>query len=178
MKEQYLLICLLVLFTGCNTNDKKDLERRLNQLESENTKLKDQIEDTQKTKYIYVKFKIEAPVLIHTDAFYSPISGRKEIEASDIISKKNYVLISGVEEIQNYNEDAKYRIMDEFENKVIQSELPKYDMEFTMEVYSKAQSSKHSDLLKNKTRILNRKPCVFDSYMEASEHRNNNQEVY
>ena len=179
MKKQYILICFLLLFASCDTNNKKELEKRLNQLESENIKLKEQAEEViqnrQKTKYVYVKFKVEAPELIHIEASYSPISGRKEIEASDIISKKAYALISGVEEVPNYNENTKYRIMDELQNRAIQNELPKYDADFMMEVYSKAQSSKHSELLRNKAKIIERKPYVFDSYTEASEHRNNNQ---
>lgn len=129
-------------------------------------------------KYVYVIFKVQEPKLHHTDSKY--ISGLDGISSSYTIPESNYVTFddyvftSEIKEIPGYNENKQYEYMDRMEANVRQ-QISYIDMNFDSEVFMNVRDRDEQQRLKDyKAKIVDRKMKVFDSYKEASIHRNNN----
>ncbi len=129
-------------------------------------------------KYVYVLFKVQEPKLHHTDSKY--ISGLDGITSSYTIPESNYVTFddyvftSEIKEIPGYNENKQYEYMDRMEANV-REKLTYIDMNFDSEVFMNVRDRDEQQRMKDyKAKIVDRKMKVFDSYKEASIHRNNN----
>ncbi len=129
-------------------------------------------------KYVYVVFKVQEPKLHHTDSKY--ISGLDGITSSYTIPESNYVTFddyvftSEIKEIPGYSENKQYEYMDRMEANVRQ-QISYIDMNFDSEVFMNVRDRDEQQRMKDyKAKIVDRKMKVFDSYKEASIHRNNN----
>lgn len=129
-------------------------------------------------KYVYVLFKVQEPKLHHTDSKY--ISGLDGITSSYTIPETNYVIYkdyvytSEIKEILGYNENKQYEYMDRMEAGV-REKLTYINMNFDSDVFMNVRDREEQQRLKDyQAKIVDRKMKVFDSYKEASIHRNNN----
>jgi|GEM_PF-1881762 len=212
--KYFVLFFVFTLFS-CNSGSNSELEQRLTQLEKENNKLKEQIEDkiqkpnepttqsiqntnlipqnkselfepTNKsnlniggnTKFVYVIIKTKEPELEHSEGVYisDGVGGFGGTRTNDInyVKWENYAYKSEIQEIQNYNEDKKFRLLDEVES-LTRQKLSIRDINFRSEVFMKVRDeNERSKLENNSIKIIDRKACVFDTYKEASEHKNKN----
>lgn len=130
------------------------------------------------TKFVYVVIKTKEPELEHSEGIYIPdrVGGFGGTRTEDInfVKWENYVYTSEIQEIQNYNEDKKFRLMDEGESSARQ-ELTYKDMNFRSDVFMKVSDDRERRKLENNTaEIIDRKAYVFDTYKQASEHKNKN----
>ncbi len=194
---------LLFFTVGCKNNNsvkEKELELKERELELREKELKAKenqtsdnsttvpIQNTQSqyqappeitvAKYVYVLFKVQEPKLHHTDSKY--ISGLDGITSSYTIPETNYVTYedyvytSEIKEIPGYNENKQYEYMDRMEAGV-REKLTYTNMNFDSEVFMNVRDREEQQRLKDyQAKIVDRKMKVFDSYKEASIHRNNN----
>ncbi len=128
------------------------------------------------TRFVYIVIKTKEPELVHHGGTYIPNSygGLRKTDEINYVKWENYIYTSEIKEIQNYNEDKKFRLMDEVEGSARQKLFFK-DSNFSSEVYRKVSGDdKISELQKNTGEIIDRKALVFDTYKQASEHRNKN----
>lgn len=137
----------------------------------------------QTTKYVYVVFQVREPKLLHSEPI--TISGTDRftpsttIPESNSVTYENFVYAGEVREIAEYNEDKKYEYMDiveaSFRKKL--SSLPD-DFEYSVVMNVGDKKEREQLLREHKTQILDRKIEVFNSYKEASIHRNNNKRKF
>lgn len=118
-------------------------------------------------KFIYVVIEISKPIL----------KGFKPTENLDgdcyvvFVNEKRF---SEVIEIENYNEDEKYKVLDK-----VQKEILKGNLYINQKLYGEAvveYGYKAAEFLKNKDfpiKIINREVYDFNSYSEASKMLNN-----
>lgn len=138
------------------------------------------IESPDIINYVFITIKTEEPNLIYSEPRTVPsgittntVDGFPQTtyermpEFSNVKWIENMHL-SNIIEVRNLTEDYKYKLMDDFEDKLA-SEL---DLPYQNQVCSKVMDlSKRELLLKNKTTKKGRNVSVFDSYKKASENR-------
>jgi hypothetical protein len=134
-------------------------------------------------KFAYVLIKIKTPKLdlYEFEGVYTVdenINRHEEIPARTIYSTKweESDYSTDVMEIENYNEDEKYRMLDKAENNIsLQHNLSSSDMNFRLEIDARCKDNAERERLKeNKSQITNSEVYVFDSYAEASQHKREN----
>lgn len=195
----YMIMSLFMVACQSNSTKEKELELKERELELREKELKEKenessnnesssVEYTQPTyqppaeikvsKFVYVIFKVQEPKLHHTDSKY--ISGIDGISSSTTLPEINYVTYddyiytSEIKEISGYDENKQYEYMDLMEAKVRQ-QISYTNMNFDSEVFRNVRDREEQQKLKeNEAKIVDRKLKVFDSYKEASIHRNNN----
>jgi hypothetical protein len=151
-------------------------EKVLNSQTSSQSQFQQPIEK-QITKFIYVTFKVQQPVLHHTDSRYfdgdgiRPPSSFPEINS---VSFEDYIYTSEIKEIEGYDDDRQYEYMDKMENEL--SEKINYiNLNFSMQISSKVRDIDEQQKLKdNIAKIVDRKMKTFISYKEASIYRSDN----
>lgn len=131
-------------------------------------------------KFVYVLIKIKTPKLdmYEFEGVYTVdenINRHEEIPARTIYSTKweESVYSSDIIEIENYNEDEKYRMLDKAENNLsLQYKLDSSNMNYRLEIDTRCKDDSERDKLKeNQSQITNSEVYVFDSYAEASQHK-------
>lgn len=198
-----LLILQSIFNYGCKNNNsirEKELELKERELELREKELKEKenrvtdnnatppIQNTQNqytapqeitiAKYVYVIFKVQEPKLHHTDSKYEPgldgITSSYTIPEMNYVTYEDYVYTSEIKEIPGYNENKQYEYMDRMEAGV-REKLTYTNMNFDSEVFMNVRDREEQQRLKDyQAKIVDRKLKVFDSYKEASIHRNNN----
>ncbi len=125
-------------------------------------------------KYAIAYYRILGPKFKHTEFSYETVPSirsdgsfdlkDKITPSSDEIFMTEYNFVSDIKTIENYNEDEKFRFMDEMENKI---HLKYSNINFGAYELSKKQKE---DLYngKFKHKILNSEVYVYDTYKEAS----------
>jgi hypothetical protein len=135
------------------------------------------------TKFVYAVVKIKIPKLnvYEFEGVYNfdeNLNRHEEIPARTIYSTKweESVYSTDIIEIENYNEDEKYRMLDKAENNLsLQHNLSSSDLNFRLEIDARCKDYTERDRLKeNKSQITNSEVYVFDSYAEASQHKREN----
>lgn len=199
-----LMILSSLFGFGCKSNNsikEKELELKERELELREKELKEKenrvsgdntatlpIQNTQNqyqtppeitvAKYVYVLFKVQEPKLHHTDSKYisglDGISSSYTIPETNYVTYEDYVYTSEIKEIPGYNENKQYEYMDRMEAGV-REKLTYTNMNFDSEVFMNVRDREEQQRLKDyQAKIVDRKLKVFDSYKEASIHRNNN----
>lgn len=138
------------------------------------------------TRFAYVVFKVSKPRLYHTDDKYIQsinIPGQlptqsQTIKGINFVEIDSYIMTTDVIEINNYNEDAKYKLIDEQE-KIANQQLSNQDVGFHMDVMNYVDDSeKRTRMMNTHSKIIDRKCNVFNTYKEASKFRLENKGVY
>ena len=148
MYMKILFYFLLVIFFSCTSNTNSDnVQRKIEQLERENKDLKEKSFDNTSNDNFVLNSKKYAFVLLEV------IQVETELDKSEAIYKavevsKSYNYCSGIEDFQVFNEDVKYKFMDE-----VQQEY----MNMNGRIY--------------KGRVKTRNCFSFDSYEAASKER-------
>lgn len=188
------VLFLLILLSSCDTARTKELElkekelaireRELNSRQAANTNNPAPIvtppyssspstPDTKPSKYVYVLFKVDQPVLHHTDSRY--MTGIDHLSSSpelNFVDNDSYVYTSQIKEITNYDENKEYQYVDEVESSLRQKLI--FNTSFETNVMSRVSDrDEQQKLLENKPKVVDRRAKVFDSYKEASVTRNN-----
>jgi len=129
-------------------------------------------------KFVYVVLEVEKPRLevfepkgyVNSLGFYErldpiySITYEKEIYATDII------------EVKNYNIDEKYKVLDDSKRRMY-SKLNLFDQSFSTDLWIKCKDNDKREEFKNvRSKLLKSQIFEFDSYSEASIHKNNNLE--
>jgi hypothetical protein len=136
-----------------------------------------EIEPINVTKFVYALIKTNEPFFAHMAALrgYDDYGVYYKIgEDINSVGWKEMTHVTDIKEIQGYNDDVKYRFLDEVEPKV-KLILYQADNRFFGEVYGKCtDASKKSSLVENHSKLIDKDILVFDSYAEASKHRQKN----
>jgi len=170
--KKTLTVVLGFLLISCLTEPKNETvtesvqDSPANNSESTNYNVANQ-SVTQK-KFVYIILEADIPVL----GGYKSESVGIDSFCYILYEKESY--ITDVIEVNNYNEDSKYRLLDEAEKKALDKNLYIGD-----NLYSNAVATygyKAAESLKDKKpmiKVTNREIFEFDSYSEASIHRKN-----
>ena len=87
---------------------------------------------------------------------------------------EEHVYSTDIIEIENYNEDERYRLLDQTENKR-RANFSFQDTHYQISLDTEYKdSNKRIKLKENKSQITNSQVYVFDSYAEASQHKREN----
>ncbi|MFV8354370.1 SHOCT domain-containing protein [Flavobacterium sp. XS2P14] len=134
------------------------------------------MEPVNPTKFVYVLIKTKEPTFFYLQGMghYDVNLGFvRDIEDTNTVTWKENTYTTDIKEITDYNEDAKYRFLDETEP-IVRMKLAYADSNFSDNVYSKCtDASKKSSLVENHSELIDKNIFVFDSYKEASIHREN-----
>ncbi len=123
------------------------------------------------TKYVYAMFTISKPVLSHTDAM---TIGDKYYPETNNVKWKDVVFVSEIKEITGFNEDKKYKFLDDATDGFQQT--PKYSLlnqEFELAVFKQIPYKEQSSYDVYKPKIKQNDCLVFKTYKEASLSRSN-----
>lgn len=170
-----LLITFIILYSNSSSNNSEDLYTPpvIDTTEVYNT---DYQEPLKIKKFVYVVIKVEKP----TFDVFQPISKLNSIgyyEASDpsySVIYDNEVYYTDIIEVENYDEDEKYKIMDNAKNKM-KTQLELYDSTYRMNVMVKCKDEfKVEGFQKESSKITETQIYEFDSYSEASRDKENN----
>lgn len=182
----YSLFLLFILSCNKKANSEFEVESAIESPTSsdENSNLENNVASKNNLKkFVYVLIKIKTPKLdsYEFEGVYTideNINRHEEIPARTIYSAKweESVYSTDIMEIENYNEDEKYRMLDNAENNIsLQHNLSSSDMNFRLEIDARCKDNTERERLKeNKSQITNSEVYVFDSYAEASQHKREN----
>ncbi|TRX11046.1 SHOCT domain-containing protein [Flavobacterium gawalongense] len=130
-------------------------------------------------KYVYIIITIEEPRLVHHSGMYmasaNPLIPGTFTEDTDFVVFDKSAYSTEIEEITDYNEDTKYKLLDKAEYDVKQ----RIDRGSTyqMDLFTKCKDEdKRNSLKENYSKITDRQIYTFDSYAEASldKHKDTN----
>lgn len=129
-------------------------------------------------KYVYVVSKIEKPILdVFKSGGYTNSLGIYEIENSTYsINYETETYVSEIIEINDYNTDEKYKILDETKEKLKNQMIFIDETFFTNLLINCKDENKRKEFKKIRSRIKDSKIFEFNSYSEASIHKQNNTE--
>jgi hypothetical protein len=130
---------------------------------------------TRESKYMYITYKIEKPKLNHVSEKYIPdLKGMTTIPEMNYVTYEHEIYNSDISEINGNDENEQYRYIDLIE-KYVMHQVSVADMNFNSEIIMYVRDENDKLKLKNyNAKIADRKVKIFDSYKEASIHRNNN----
>lgn len=138
----------------------------------------DKTEKVKNNKFAYVFFTLESPRLVHTEPTYVTRQGalagttyQERIEGSDYVEWDKKAFTTGIIEMEDYNEDEKYKLLDKAEYEYKQAHYPIIDAEFESSLYKINDYNKAEELKKNRTKIIKREVLVFNTYAEASKSK-------
>lgn len=182
----YTLFLLFIFSCNKKANSEFEVESAIESSTSsdENNNLENNVVSKNNLKkFVYVLIKIKTPKLdmYEFEGVYTVdenINRHEEIPARTIYSTKweESDYSTEILEIDDYNEDEKYRMLDNAENNIsLQHNLSSSDMNFRLEIDARCKDNAERERLKeNKSQITNSKVYVFDSYAEASQHKREN----
>lgn len=163
-----LIICSLSVFSCQNKKNVDDIEN-----ENEKNNIENNL--TQKPKYVFVVFNVEEPKLKIEKQFT-----RENQDASDLeIKYKDYYYVefektnykSEIKETLNYNEDKKFKILDDFESH-LNLRLILINSVFHDNLFINCKDEDLRELYREtECRIKDRQIFTYDSYSEASQAR-------
>ncbi|MFV8327627.1 SHOCT domain-containing protein [Flavobacterium sp. ZS1P14] len=130
-------------------------------------------------KYVYLIITTEEPRLVHNTGIYipsgNPLIPNTHTEDMDYVVYDKNTYTTEIEEIPDYNEDVKYKLLDKAEYDVKQK--INRGSNFQMDLFLKCKDEeKRNSLKENYSKIADRQIYTFDSYAEASldKHKNTN----
>lgn len=148
-----------------NTNE-ANISTHDNQYQPNNTNI-----ESNSIKYVYMVFSVSEPKLIKetfmpsgNDIFGNPRTG---IETFYRVEYEKYTYTTEIQELKNYNEDIKFKYIDKMEENV----LNRANLSFNTDVFRLSDEDKES-IRDNGAKIINKKMNEFNTYKEASIHRN------
>lgn len=175
-----LILCLInwdeALYELKDFNDSYNRNAQENEAPSIDTNFETvkNMEAINPTKFVYVLIKIKEPKFSHLDGYRQMNDNlvyEQVIEERNEVFWEEVIYTTDINEIKDFNEDAKYRFLDEVEP-IIRMKLAYADSNFSNNVYGKCtDASKKSSLVENHSKLIDKNIFVFDSYKEASIHR-------
>lgn len=121
---------------------------------------------TKNKKFVYTKITLSVPefIVVRLDLNYN---------FSYSVRWKDIVFLSDVIEVQDYNEDEKYKLLDQVERR-LSLKIDSYNINYRLSVMNDCKDEyRQKEFLENKTQIKDRQVLTFDSYSEASIQRQN-----
>ncbi len=129
---------------------------------------------TTKTKYGFVAFLVKVPVLVHRDGSLGINGISSDIPEMNYVTWEEQVYTSTIVTIDNYNEDQKYKLLEDATSNFRLNKLFVLANDFKSDVMFKVNdASWKMDNQNIKATLENRKVIVFDSYKAASEAKSN-----
>jgi hypothetical protein len=125
-------------------------------------------------KYIYVSIELHNPKLHHSPSTSFFHDGKTiTMPEQNLVTWENVNSKSNIVEVINYTDDDKYRQLDLYENEV-NFDLKMANQNFkSMVSFNIKDEFERFNLLKNEAKITKKECYIFDSYSEASIHRQN-----
>lgn len=168
--KKVLTLILSFLLVSCFTEPKSTNTSEPIESKVENTEIPETnstfYDNVKSKKFVYIELKISKPVLKGNKSdFY-------DIPNICYVDYEENIFTTDIIELDEYNEDIKYRIIDNAEkqirnqNSYINQNL--YADAVVEYGYDAAESVKNSN---HKLKVLNTEVFVFDSYAEASKNR-------
>jgi hypothetical protein len=167
--KKLILLLLCSLFISCfkepkniNSDVKKEVVRNDSVPNINSNVIKIQ------KKFAYVVIQISKPVLYGEKSNFIDIPSI--CYAKYVVENNSTDII----ELESYNEDIKYQLLDGFESRV-KEKYKGIGTSLYLEAFDK-YGSREAEEIKNaeyNIKILSRDIFVFDSYSEASKHKNN-----
>lgn len=119
---------------------------------------------------MFVVVEAEVPKFVQeSHQEYDPLLDRFQTSYDNSVAQEKVKYVSEIFEVENINEDVKYKTMDRFEQSVsisLESIEHQVKTDVTMRTFDGQEL-----LPRVNSEILNRRVHVFDSYKEASIHR-------
>lgn len=162
---------ILLIFISCK-NKSNDSFSTEPEYQTESTDIEN-VENS-KPKYVFTVFTVEEPQLtIKKEEYYSDDPYDLNLKYRDIydveLNKVSYK--TEIQEIYGYNDDIKYKIIDDFEIEVNDKLILKSSV-YSDNLWIKCKDEGLRDLFKNyEFKIIDRQVLSFDSYSEASKSR-------
>lgn len=124
------------------------------------------------TKYAYMMFSVSEPKLIKdewTSSVPDLFGKRSETTTMYRAEYEKYSYTTEIQELRNYNEEIKFKYIDKMEENV----LFRSNLSFKNDVFRLSDNDKKS-LEDDGAKIIDKKINVFNTYKEASIHKNKN----
>lgn len=160
-----LALCLTSCFTEPKKINNKKFETTTSNVDTTSS-IKNNIIDKKPLKikkFVYVVVSTKTPIL------RGNISEMIDIRNSCYVDFENEVFSSDIVEVQNYNEDVKYKLIDEAESKILEKNQYVSNSLYSNAVvtygYDAAEHLKNNNY---RIKVVNSKLFTFDSYSEAS----------
>jgi len=152
MKKPTTIMIVLLILIGCETSNKT--EYKIENKEREEPK---------NISYIVAHVYYEYPYIFSENRF-------DHVTALDV-EMKGEIIVSNIEEIENYNKDKGQKILDKVYNEVytrMRRRDEYYKLNDLKKIYDAENKRRASTF---KSMIMDSKLKVFNSYTEASEYR-------
>ncbi len=161
-------------------NKSEDANDFYNETSTESTNYNDNEELTnyqdhvKNKKFVYVYFKVQIPKFKYVQIGEIDISNKySTVEKFYSTDWEDKVFTTDIIEIDDYNEDEKYRILDNAESEIY-LKMDITDRNYYSEVNYNCKDTYEKDkLLKEKSKIIETNVYEFNSYSEASSHKRN-----
>lgn len=127
-------------------------------------------------KFVYVVLKIEKPNLdvYEPKGYINSFGNYETFEPTYSIEYEKETYTTDIIEIIDYNIDEKYKVIDDAKNK-IDFQLKLHDDVFSSNLWVKCKDDrKREEFKKTRSKITDSQVFEFDSYSEASIHKQNN----
>ncbi|PQV51220.1 hypothetical protein CLV33_101142 [Jejuia pallidilutea] len=169
------IILLVITILSCKNEVKRiDSNNELNSSTQSNESVA-----IKNKKFAYVVFILESPRLEHSEPTYMDVptpsggSNYKKIDGYDIVVWDKKAFTTGIVEIEDYNEDEKFKLLDKAEYEYKQIHYPLIDATYESNVLSKVRDFQiKEEFRKHRTKIISRDVYAYDSYAEASKSKN------
>jgi uncharacterized membrane protein len=129
-------------------------------------------------KFVYVVLKIEKPNLdvYEPKGYINSFGNYETFDPTYSIEYEKETYTTDIIEISDYNIDEKYKVIDDAKNK-IDFQLKLHDDVFSSNLWVKCKDDrKREEFKKIRSKITDSQVFEFDSYSEASIHKQNNSE--
>ncbi len=190
--SKFFLFLLAITLIACNTvtDEEKDLKRKEKELQLRELEIQEKERNLQNLdnshsnysqnnysnenlvgnkKFIYAVFKVQIPKLEYKNSeVYTNLNGIPETfpETASTIFKESF-FITDIIEVDNFNEDEKYKHLD-YAEKEINKNLRNLNQQFLLEIFKIRDDQLRNSFNNIKCKIISREILAFDSYSDAS----------
>lgn len=171
LNKFFKISIILLIFISCK-NKSSDSFSSESEYQTESTDIENV--GNSKPKYVFAVFTVEEPeLIIKKEEYYSNDPYDLNLKYRDIydveLNKVSYK--TEIQEIYGFDEDIKYKILDDFEIEVNDKLILKSSV-YRDNLWIKCKDEGLRDLFKNyEFKIMDRQVLSFDSYNEASKSR-------
>lgn len=163
------IFVILLTFISCNNKGNDSFSS-----DSESQFESNVNEKVENSKFVYAVFTVEEPeLIIKKEEYYSDDPYDLRLKYKDVydVELNKVFYKSEIQEIYGYNEDIKYKILDDFQNEVNNQLILKKSV-YSNNLWIKCKDDALRDLFKNyEFKIIDREVNSFDSYSEASKSK-------
>lgn len=176
MRNSRLLVFFLMF--GVLLSCENEVKRIDNINEINATSIPNDVEKAKNKMFAYVVFMLESPRLEHSEPTYMEVptpsggSYTDKIDGYDFVVWDKKAYTTGIIEVEDYNEDEKYKLLDKAEYEYKQMHYPLIDSKYESNVLTKVRDFQiKEELRKHRTKIITRDVYAYNSYAEASKSK-------